>query len=354
MNHTFLTLFLANMILLAFVAAPVAAASPVISSISPAVGYTDGKTVTINITGQHFTPAEGKVWLEMSGEDNLKAKIVSWTNSTIIGKIKISTAEETGDWDVVVALDDDDDTEVVKTDGFTIVDKIVLTSITPESGPANDDGVAFTLAGSGLDDIEEVYLYNKKIDENITPDDFDVKSAVKITGTFDLEDMDEDTYKVCVEDSHGTVECDLSFEITSGETGRLEISSSPSGASILVDGTARGTTPDIVKDILEGSHKVLLQKSGYEDWVKMVSVEADETTEVDANLVAVPTTIPTPVPTTIPTSVPTPEWTPEITPTPVPTTMPTTVPTTAKSPANPVMGIVAAGIGAMLVAFRRR
>jgi PEGA domain/IPT/TIG domain len=351
MDHSNLPSLFAVAILLMFVAVPVTAGLLTVSSISPEVGYTNGKSVTVTITGTNFSTTEGDIWLEKSGEDDLDAKIVSWTDTTIVGKIKISTAEKTGDWAVVVAQADGE-TEGKKTGAFTIVDKISLTSITPESGPANDDDVDFTLAGTGLGDIEEVYLYNNDYDENITAGDVDALSSIKVKGTFDLEDMDEDTYDVCVVDTYGTIECDLSFEITSGETGSLEVSSSPSGATILIDGSASGTTPDTIDDILEGSHKVVLQKSGYEDWGKMVTVEADETVEVDANLVAVTmvaTTIPTPVPTTEKTPLPTTERTPEKTT--VPTTSATT---TTKSPLDPVIVLGAAGLGVGLVMLRRR
>jgi len=351
MDHPNLPSLCAVAILLMFVAVPVTAGLLTVSSISPAVGYTNGKSVTVTITGTNFSSAEGDVWLELSGEDDLEAKIVSWTDTTIVGKIRISTAEETGDWAVVVAQADGE-TEGKKTGAFTIVDKISLTSITPASGPANDDDVDFTLTGTGLGDIEEVYLYNNDYDENITAEDVDALSAVKVKGTFDLEDMDEDTYDVCVVDTYGTIECGLSFKITSGEVGSIEVSSSPSGATILIDGSARGTTPDIIEDILEGSHRVILQKSGYEDWGKMVTVEADETVEVDANLVAVTTvatTVPTPVPTTEKTPPSTTERTAEKT-----TVLTTPATTTKASPLDPMTVLGAACLGIGFVVLRRR
>ena len=84
----------------------------------------------------------------------------------------------------------------------------------------------------------------------------------------------------------------------------------------------------------------------------MVTVEADETVEVDANLVAVTmdaTPIPTTVPTTEKTPVPTTERTPEKTTIP---TIPAT--TTTKSPLDPFTVLGAAGLGIGLVARGRR
>jgi hypothetical protein len=232
------------------------------------------------------------------------------------------------------------------------VSAITLTSITPVSGQANDDNVDFTLLGTGLSDIQELYLYNKNYDDNTTAVDVNTVSSTKVKGTFDLTDTGEDTYDVCVVDSHDTVKCGLSFKVTTDKVGSIEVSSSPIGATILLDGKSSGTTPDVLNDVLVGSRKVVLQKSGYEDWGKIVIVEADDLIKVDANLVAVTTVataVPTPVPTTEKTPLPTTEETPEK------TTVPTPSATTKKaSPLDPVTVIGAAGLGIGLVVLRRR
>ena len=119
MDHRILPSFLAVAILLMIVAVPVTAGLLTVSSISPEVGYSNGKSVTVTITGTNFSTTEGDVWLEMSGEDDLEAKITSWTDTTIVCKIKISTAEKTGDWAVVVAQADGE-TEGKKAGAFTI------------------------------------------------------------------------------------------------------------------------------------------------------------------------------------------------------------------------------------------
>jgi hypothetical protein len=351
MKRTVLPLFLAGAVLLVFIAVPVAASLSTITSVSPDVGYTTGKSETLTITGTNFSTTEGKVWLKMSGQDKLEAKITSWTNTSIVCRIRISTAEKTGDWDVVVERGEDQ-VDVVKDGGFTIVNAITLTSITPVSGQANDDNVDFTLLGTGLSDVQDVYLYNKDVDDNTTAVDLNTVSSTKVKGTFDLTDTGEDTYDVCVVDSHDMVKCGLSFKVTTDKVGSIEVSSSPIGATILIDGKSRGTTPDVVNDVLVGSRKVILQKSGYEDWGKIVIVEADDIIKVDANLVAVTTTatpVATPVPTMEKTPLPTIEETPEK------TTIPTTPATTKKaSPLDPVIVLGAAGLGIGLVVLRRR
>lgn len=65
--------------------------------------------------------------------------------------------------------------------------------------------------------------------------------------------------------------------------GYISVSSSPAGASILIDGSYKGTTP---ASILEypGIHTVLLQLSGYYDSSQQVSVAADTTQYVSVTM----------------------------------------------------------------------
>jgi hypothetical protein len=357
------TLIICFIFLLMIMVVPVTAttttiANDSITTVSPAVGQT-GKTVTVTITGNNFTTTAGSVRLEKSGESDIEAQsISSWSQgSQIICKIKISSTREPGKWDIVV-VKGYDNTEIVKANAFTITDAMTLTSITPASGQAGDDDVDFTLVGTNFEnddnEVEEVFLFNKDYDTNITAD-FDIESSTKIKGSFDLEDADDDTYDVCVEDSFGAVECDLSFKIITNDVGSIEISSSPSGASIFVDGIANGTTPKTVDDLPVGSHKIILRKTGYEEWGKSVTVGTDETAEVDAKLYAAATATPvqTTNPATIQTTRPTTARTTAKSTIKIPTSWVDT-PTTAASPVDPVIVLGAAGIGIGLVVLRRR
>ena len=122
-----------------------------------------------------------------------------------------------------------------------------------------------------------------------------------------------------------------------------------------MDGDYAGVTPESVGELATGSHKVLLQKSGYSDCAKLVKVTSGDTTSVDADLIKVATTAPTTVPTTSPTAVPA-----TIKPvqasgtakalTPWPTST-TATPTTQASPLEGVVVLGAIGLG--LVAVRK-
>jgi hypothetical protein len=178
---------------------------------------------------------------------------------------------------------------------------MTLTSISPTSGRANKESIAFILLGSGLSDVSDLILYNRNYD-NITADGVDVVSSVNIKGTFDLTDSDEATYHVCVKDSFGTEECDLSFEVTTDAVGSMVISSTPADASIYVDGTYIGTTPGTADNLIEGYHKLVLKKIGYTDWGKMIPVTSGEMTTVHADLVVI-TSDPRTVPVTAPAAI---------------------------------------------------
>ncbi|WP_462273698.1 PEGA domain-containing protein [Methanohalophilus sp.] len=64
----------------------------------------------------------------------------------------------------------------------------------------------------------------------------------------------------------------------------LSISSSPSGAKVYLDGTYEGTTPLTLDSIEEGSYRLALKKSGYEDIYESVNVNAGDTTTISKSL----------------------------------------------------------------------
>jgi|WetSurMetagenome_2_1015567.scaffolds.fasta_scaffold25850_2 hypothetical protein len=330
--------------ILLILAVPAAAESSTITKISPAVGYT-GSSTTVTINGTNFNTSSVTVRLMMDDENNITAASpTTLTSSLIVCKFTISSSKTTGDWDLVVV--NEDSSEVRKSEAFTISAPMTLTSISPKSAQTNNDSVDVTVLGTGLSDVSGLYLYSSDYG-NITASNVDAVSATKVKGSLDLTDANEDTYYVCVKDSFGTRECDLSFEVTTDAVGSIDISSSPTGASIYVDGSYIGTTPSTADDLVAGSHRVLLQKSGYTDWAKMVKVKEGDTTIVDADLASV-TTAPTPIPTTVKTVATTIKKSTLKVPTPWPSAT-----ATAASPLDPAVIVGATGLGLALVALRK-
>jgi hypothetical protein len=72
------------------------------------------------------------------------------------------------------------------------------------------------------------------------------------------------------------------------ETGSLFVSSTPSGARVLLDGTAAGFTPTVLENITAGSHNVTLEKDGYAAAVRQVSPASGLRVPVDAVLEPLP------------------------------------------------------------------
>ena len=101
-------------------------------------------------------------------------------------------------------------------------------------------------------------------------------------------------------------------------TGSLEISSTPSGSEIYIEGVYKGTTPLVLSDITTGPHMLELRNPGYTSLKKSVEIKAGTTSYVDTSLspLVVPTSLPSTLSTTIPTTKPTPVPT-----TPVPKTL---------------------------------
>ena len=62
-------------------------------------------------------------------------------------------------------------------------------------------------------------------------------------------------------------------------TGSVSVYSSPTGASILIDGVYSGTTPDTVNGMSEGNHILRLALSGYYDYEGSIYIIAGQTAE---------------------------------------------------------------------------
>lgn len=348
MNHSLLLYLIGAILVLTLIAAPVAADTPIITGISPSEGYNSGTISGVVISGTNFnlTSSLGKVVLMKSGETNITAYISSPSSSTTSLTCRFSLSGKTpGTWDVVVV--NQDGSYATRGDGFTVRSSMTLTSVSPTSAQTNNESVTVTVVGTGLSDVESLYLYNSNY-SNLSASLGTVESTY-VTGTFDLTDMSEATYKVCVLDSAGTQKCGLSFEITTDQVGEIDISSTPAGASVYVDSTYLGITPYAMTGATVGSHTVRLSKTGYNDWSKIVKVTNGGTSTVDADLSAVETevitTVPTAAPTTVKTSL-------KVTTAKVPTAYPKTTATTKASPVEGVIVLGAIGLG--IVAVHRK
>jgi nicotinamide riboside transporter PnuC len=134
-------------------------------------------------------------------------------------------------------------------------------------------------------------------------------------------------------------------EITNGS---IKVESNPSNAAVFLNTEYQGKTPLTLYNISHGTHRVLVQKIGYQDWSERISVTSGTRTDVYATLQAEATE--TTVTTTITTA------------TTVKTTVsrtstakvPTSWPTSTSTPASPMSVFAIFGaVGLGLMAIRK-
>ncbi len=80
-----------------------------------------------------------------------------------------------------------------------------------------------------------------------------------------------------------TYEVDMVLESTSGI---ITVRSDPSGATVTIGGTARGSTPCELAGVAVGVVEVSLSLKGYRDYAKMIRVRTGKDVEIDAKLSA--------------------------------------------------------------------
>lgn len=112
-----------------------------------------------------------------------------------------------------------------------------------------------------------------------------------------LPDLALGSYSASVQ-MQGYTRRDISWKVQNGRPilinvplmnniGTLALDSTPEAAEIEIDGQSYGTTP--FKDFLEqGQHKIRLTKNGYKPFEKIVTVNRDETTELNAQMEMLP------------------------------------------------------------------
>jgi hypothetical protein len=85
-------------------------------------------------------------------------------------------------------------------------------------------------------------------------------------------------------DAYATIPVTLARPTLTIFPGGITISSEPSGAEVLVDGTPAGTTPLTLDNVTEGGHVVEVRKEGYEPIVENVTVTGGENATVETVL----------------------------------------------------------------------
>ncbi len=76
----------------------------------------------------------------------------------------------------------------------------------------------------------------------------------------------------------------ISLEAPTPIVGEAEITSDPALADIYIDGKKVGQTPQLISDLLVGSHSIKLSRKGYADYTGSLSVKEGETTSFTATM----------------------------------------------------------------------
>ena len=89
----------------------------------------------------------------------------------------------------------------------------------------------------------------------------------------------------------GSTPVSVTLSRTPQQSGSLDISSNPKGADIYIDGSYRGSSPAVVPGLAPGTHTVRLQKAGYDEFIRSVTIYAGQRTPLTANFVPAPPTV---------------------------------------------------------------
>ncbi|WP_165074851.1 PEGA domain-containing protein [Methanogenium sp. MK-MG] len=184
-----------------------------------------------------------------------------------------------------------------------------LQTVTVNAGQQTPVTVTFTPQHPSMGSIEvgstpggsSVYLDGKYMGQTPAGGSLDLTSVREGSHTILIRHTDYQDYTQTVYVKGGTV-VTVNTQLTPNApspvpdtTGQIVVSSTPSGAEVLLDNTFKGITPVTLSDIPAGTHVVTVKQTGYTDASQTVTVTGGQSTTVILGLVAVPPTTKSPV-----------------------------------------------------------
>jgi hypothetical protein len=225
-----------------------------------------------------------------------------------------------------------------------------LTSIIPWTGATNTT-TGITLAGTNFRSAAGFRLKqtgSKEIAGSVSS-----VNSTHIVGTVNLYNQPPGEYQVCVYNSPSIYVCGLTFTVTppaeAVTAASIFFETNPTGATVWLNGTNNiGTTVFTYYNATPGTYKVVIKKSGYEDYTGSVTVLEGKRVRFIAPLTphGAGTTAVTATPVKTATII-------QKSTLKVPTSWPSDTPT-EESPVDPATALGAAGIAVVLVMIRRR
>jgi len=80
--------------------------------------------------------------------------------------------------------------------------------------------------------------------------------------------------------SDKTIEIFVNLTLLSPALGEINLTSTPSGGSVFLDGSFKGVSPIIISNVSVGKHIIKVTKTGYQDWQQEITVSSDKTIEI--------------------------------------------------------------------------
>jgi hypothetical protein len=225
-----------------------------------------------------------------------------------------------------------------------------VTSVNPATGGTNTT-VSITLAGENFRTSGSAFRLKTASREVVGS--VGSVNRTHITGTLNLNNLQPGEYAICVYNSPTEYDCGQTFTVTeateSAGASSIFFETYPAGTSVLLNGNRIGTGVFMYRNVTPGTYKIVVQKSGFEDYSASITVHEGKREKFYASLVpvgagaVVATAVPVSTATTIRKST-----------LKVPTTWPGTTPSPTTSPADPLVVTGALGLAIALIAIRRR
>ena len=158
--------------------------------------------------------------------------------------------------------------------------------------PSSNGGIAVSSDPAGA----AVYLDDQYKGVTTTYGDLDLTGVAAGSHTLSLRLDGYDEYRLTVQVTPDTT-VRVRLRLTAGgntgltatptvlaDRGAIQANSTPSGASVAIDGSWKGTTPLLISDVPAGPHTVRFSLAGYLEREQPVDVLAGQTSTLSANL----------------------------------------------------------------------
>lgn len=256
-----------------------AAASPSISSISPATGPLGGGTFTITITGSGFDSVY-KVLLYRCGSKYGTSGVMGGTNlqvsaNTITAQIDLSgTSVVSGDYDVLLYSNEGVN---YKLESFNIYGGSTPVPATTTYGPVGPYGTLYieTSPPGAVIFVNGGDKGNSPVTlTGIWPGTYTI--SAKLAGyqeCFSVTTLSGSQYS--------PVYCRL---VPDSSGNGLYVVSTPAKANVYVDGVLAGVTPFMQSNIVTGTHIIQVRLSGYDEWKSTVEIPKNGSKTISALL----------------------------------------------------------------------